>query len=297
MNPRPKLPLDIHFDTETGDPDDLCTLLLLIAHPEYRLRSVSVTPGTNEQVGMIKSVLQRCGVGHIPVGSAVPGYDKNCVSKFYYDWLGLFEGMPPDLDSSSLLLQSLQKWPELTLVTGAPLKGFKNLSETLPIHRWVAQGGFAGDRVVPVEFRLDKFAGMDTCPTYNFNGDVQTAFKLLQNPNIGERILVSKNVCHGMVYDRTFHQEMLKMKGIHPAWELLLRGMGIYLERHEGGKKFHDPLAAAVAALPDICTFREVTLYRKGGGWGSEPSQGSGTWISIAADREKLIRFLTGAGQ
>lgn len=293
MNHHPKLPLDVHFDTETGDPDDLCTLLLLIAHPAYGLRSVSVTPGTNEQVGMLKSVLERCGVGEIPVASAVPGYDKNCVSKFYYDWLGNFAPRTPDMDASSLLLQSLAQWPELTLLTGAPLKGFKSLSESQPIHRWVAQGGFAGDRVVPEEFRLEKFTGMNTCPTYNFNGDVQTAFKLLQNPNIGERILVSKNVCHGMVYDQAFHHEMLKMKGKSPAWDLLIRGMDIYLERHAGGKKFHDPLAAAVAAQPDICEFREVSLYRSGGGWGSELTENSRTWITISADRAKLIRFLT----
>jgi hypothetical protein len=294
MKPFPRQPIDIHFDTETGDPDDLCTLLLLLAHPAYRLRSVSVTPGTDEQVGMLKSVLARCGASDIPVGSAVPGHDKRCVSKFYYDWLGTFESQPPDMGSTSLVMQSLATWPELTLLTGAPLKGLRGLSETQPIHRWVAQGGFAGDKVVPAEFRLEKFAGKDTCPTYNFNGDVQTAFKLLQNPNIGERILVSKNVCHGMVYDMAFHQAISVLQGTHPAWDLLLKGMEIYLERHEGGKKFHDPLAAAVAAQPDICTFREVKLYRVGGGWGSELSRGSGTWISVSADRARLIAFLVG---
>lgn len=285
------LPLDVHFDTETGDPDDLCTLLILLAHPAYRLRSVSVTPGTDEQVGMLKHVLARCGAPPIPVGSALPSYDKRCVGKFYYDWLGAFEPAKPDLPSSELILQSLAAWPALTLLTGAPLKGLAGLAADQPMPRWVAQGGFAGDQVVPLPYRLAKFAGMDTCPTYNFNGDVQTAFKMLANPHIGERLLVSKNVCHGMIYDQAFHDELQVLQGRHPAWDLLLSGMQLYLERHPDGKKFHDPLAAAVAAQPDICEFREVELYRVKGGWGSKLADGSKTWISVHADRAKLIAF------
>src|SRR5687767_6333246 len=104
MNLTPNQPLDVHFDTETGDPDDLCTLLILLAHPAYHLRSVSVTPGTDEQVGMLKYVLALAGSSHILVGSAVPGYDKNCVSKFYYNWLGNFRPAKPDAPSSELVL-------------------------------------------------------------------------------------------------------------------------------------------------------------------------------------------------
>ncbi len=62
-------------------------------------------------------------------------------------------------------MDSLQRFPDLTLLTGAPLKGLRELPEDVHISRWVAQGGFAGDRVVPEAYRLEKFAGMDTCPT------------------------------------------------------------------------------------------------------------------------------------
>ncbi len=125
---------------------------------------------------------------------------------------------------------------------------------------------------------------------------MQTAFKLLHNPNIGTRILVSKNVCHGMIYDHAFHAEMLALAGRNDAWDLLLKGMALYLERHSSGKKFHDPLAAAVAAVPSICQFREVQLYRSKGGWGSELAEGSQTWISVHADRAPLIAFLVSVG-
>ena len=293
MNHHPNLPLDIHFDTETGDPDDLCTLLILIAHPAYRLRSVSVTPGTDEQVGMIRYVLDACGLPDIPIGSAAPGYDKNCVGRFYRDWLGDFPHAKPDSPTAEVLLDSLRQWPDLTLLTGAPLKGLRPLAPDQPISRWVAQGGFAGDNVVPEQHRLEKFAGMVTCPTYNFNGAPEAALQLLANPNIGERLLISKNVCHGMIYDADFHERMQVLGGRHQAWDMLLLGMTLYLDKHSEGKKFHDPLAAAAAAQPDICTFKEVRLFRQRGGWGSELAEGTRTWISVSADRERLISFLT----
>lgn len=294
MIEQPNLPIDVHWDMETGDPDDLCTLLILIAHPAYRLRSVSVTPGTDEQVGMVKHVLHACGVPEVPVAGAVPGHEKRCVGEFYRRWLPGFQDAKPDFQTADLLHHSLSQWTALTLLTGAPLKGLRNLPADLPISRWVAQGGFAGDNVVPEAHRLEKFAGMLTCPTYNFNGAPETALMLLDKPNIGERLLVSKNVCHGMIYDQDFHARMRVLRGRHMAWDLLLRGMELYLGKNAEGKKFHDPLAAAAAAQPGICMFREVRLFRQRGGWGSELAPGTRTWISVSADRERLIAFLTG---
>jgi len=37
---------EIIFDMETGDPDDLFTLILLCGHPKVNLLGVSITPGT-----------------------------------------------------------------------------------------------------------------------------------------------------------------------------------------------------------------------------------------------------------
>jgi hypothetical protein len=47
------------------------------------------------------------------------------------------------------------------------------------IERWVAQGGFAGDNIVPPEYRLKKFEGKIYCPTFNFGGDSKAATEVI----------------------------------------------------------------------------------------------------------------------
>jgi hypothetical protein len=58
-------------------------------------------------------------------------------------------------------------------------------------------GGFAGDSVVPEEFRLEKFKGMEVCRSANF-GNISTVSKLLHSKNIQKKTLIAKNVCHGL---------------------------------------------------------------------------------------------------
>lgn len=299
MNKQPQpvlLPVQVHFDMETGDPDDACTLLILLAHPAYQLQSVTVTPGTDEQVGMVKKILAIAGQPHIPVGSPSPGYENRCVGRFYHNWLGEIPQIRPDGQAAEIIQETLRKSPDTQLLTGAPLKSYRSIAETVQATRWVAQGGFAGDNIVPEQHRLEKFAGQLTCATYNFNGDPITAEAMLANQGIREKLLVSKNVCHGMVYDQEFHRQMNVLQGTHPAWDLMLKGMEQYLDNKPQGKKFHDPLAAAVLACPQICTFEQVEMYRSRGQWGARPSEKSNTWISIAADRAAFIGFLTEKG-
>ncbi|HAS45935.1 MAG TPA: nucleoside hydrolase [Microscillaceae bacterium] len=280
--------MNVLFDMETGDPDDAVTLCFLIAHPAVSLRAVTVTPGTDEQIGLVRHILKVTEHSDIPVGSYRPNYDKNCVSIYYRRWLGNFESASPDDEGHKIIRQTLDEYPDLTLITGAPLTNFGSLEVSQPIHRWVAQGGFAGDNVVPPQYRLPKFNGLLFCPTYNFNGGPKQALKMLNEVPINERLLVSKNVCHGVVYDLDFHKLLATQQHIHPGYELIYKGMELYLAKNRAGKKFHDPLAACIAIDPSICLFKEVKLLRKGGKWGSEPAEGTNTFISIYADQDKF---------
>ncbi|OJJ17788.1 nucleoside hydrolase [marine bacterium AO1-C] len=280
--------MNVLFDMETGDPDDAVTLCFLIAHPAISLRAVTVTPGTDEQIGLVHHILKTTKHTDIPVGSYRPNYDKNCVSIYYRRWLGNFESTSPDDEGYKIISQTLDEYPDLTIITGAPLTNFGSLEVKQPIHRWIAQGGFAGDNVVPPQYRLPKFNGLLFCPTYNFNGGPKQALKMLNDVPIKERILVSKNVCHGVVYDQDFHKLLATQKHLHPGYELIYKGMELYLSKNRAGKKFHDPLAACVALDQSICIFKEVKLLRKGGKWGSEPNEGTNTFISIYADQDKF---------
>ncbi|WP_434421721.1 hypothetical protein [Nannocystis pusilla] len=50
--------IDVVWDMETGDPDDFLTLLLLLGHPQVNLKAVAVTPGTPDQVGVVRRALE-----------------------------------------------------------------------------------------------------------------------------------------------------------------------------------------------------------------------------------------------
>ena len=111
---------------------------------------------------------------------------------------------------------------------------------------WIAQGGFAGDNVVPKENRLSKFDGKKFCPTWNFGGNIRAAQYLLLdkycNNVFDKRYLVSKNVCHGVYYNQQFHEKMDEYKNRHPALRIIYDEMENYMTKRKDGKKFHDVL-------------------------------------------------------
>lgn len=283
----------IVFDMETSDPDDVFTLCALATHPWARLVGVTVMPGSDEQVGVVRHVLGRLGVD-VPIGAHRPGGAGKAVSAFHRTWLGEVPPREPDDEAWRLLLDAFTAG-EPTLLTGAPLKNPGALLEAEPdvrIARWVAQGGFAGDSVVPPEHRLAKFAGRETCPTFNFNGAPRAALGLLASPHVRARTLVSKNVCHGVVYDGAMHAA-LSARRLTPGLALVREGMEVYLATRGRGKAFHDPLAAAVALDESVCAFREVEVYRERGEWGARPATGTGTRISVSVDHARFLDVLT----
>lgn len=283
---------DIILDMETADPDDVMTLCLAAQHSQINLVAVTVTPGTNEQIGLVKHILNIIGL-NIPVGSYRIGYEKQCVSHFHNKWIGKFEEKTPDNEGYKVIQDTVAKFPDVTLLTGAPLKNMSTITDTIMLSRWVGQGGFAGDNIVPIEYRLPKFDGRITCPTFNFNGDPTTATNMLAAKNILKKYLVSKNVCHGIVYDQEMHEQFAEHKNKSAGLSIVYKGMDLYLKKKPLGKKFHDPLALAVAIDTSVCEFAEVKMYRKKGEWGANPSQDSNTFISINANKQKMINILT----
>lgn len=289
--------IDVIWDMETGDPDDFLTLLLLLGHPDVNLKAVTITPGTPDQVGLVRAALAWFG-RDIPVGAYNINHDKRCVSWWHYKVYG---EIPPSVEAKPAAQVLLEYCDEkTTLVTGAPLKNLGAaiaLAEAeghdFQVGRLVAQGGFAGEGVVAREKQLPKFSGMVTCPTYNLNGDPKSALAALNYPGIDTRRFVSKNVCHGVIYELTMHEHVRTVKDKSQSLALIYQGMDAYLSKRPTGKKFHDPLAACCAIDESIGTWAEVELYRKGGKWGARLAPGSGTWIITDYDHDKFVATLT----
>jgi pyrimidine-specific ribonucleoside hydrolase len=289
--------IDLVWDMETQDPDDFLTLLLLLGHPAVRLKAVTVTPGSPQQVGLVRRALAWFD-RDLPVGAYDLDHPKPCISPWHYAAYGL---APPSRDAEPGPEVLLRRCDETTtLLTGAPLKNLgaalrlaEQEGRTFRLGRWVAQGGFAGAGVVPPERQLEQFRGKATCPTYNLNGDPKAALAALAAPGIAVRRLVSKNVCHGVRYDRQMHSRFEALKGRSRSLGLIWQGMDVYLSKEPEGKKFHDPLAACCAIDEAVGTWAEVELYREKGEWGARPSPGSGTWIITGYDPERFVSTLT----
>lgn len=278
----------LHLDMETNDPDDAMVLAIAATHPRVHLVSVSVTPGGRDQVGLVQHILRLLGKNIIPIGAKELHRTKPSVSGFHQKWLGSWQEADPDGEGCDVIAASVKSHPDLTLLTGAPLSNPGRALERYPelkISRWVGQGGFAGDSVVPEKYRLEAFKGHDFFATFNLNGDVKAAERLLSSDQIVVRYLASKNVCHGVRWDREMQKRAESVQGTE-GFRLVRDGMALYLNKNDhDGKKLHDPVALSVAIQPNICSFAEVLVYRRHGLWGSRISPGSRTWISVGIDK------------
>jgi inosine-uridine nucleoside N-ribohydrolase len=280
------------FDMETRDPDDVLALCLLAGHPRVRLAAVTVNPGTPAQLGVVRHVLGRLD-NDAPVGARVAGSDRDVVSPFHTEWLGALPPAEPDAVAHELLAGVLDD--DTTLITGAPLHNLRLLLTRHPgaeVRRWVAQGGFAGDNVVPPGLRLPKFAGATTQESYNFGHDAKAALLALGSPRVHERLLVAKNVTHGVAWDPALQARLKARDDLTAGARLAVQAMDVYLRGRPEGKLLHDPLAAAAALDPEAFRWVAVDVFREHGRWGARPSTSPRTRVSVAVDAERALATL-----
>ena len=111
--------IDLVWDMETKDPDDFLALLLLLGHPAVRLKAVTVTPGSPQQVGLVRRALAWFG-RDLPVGAYNLDHPKECVSPWHYEAYGPAEPSRDAEPGAEVLLRCCDE--NTTLLTGAPLK-------------------------------------------------------------------------------------------------------------------------------------------------------------------------------
>jgi inosine-uridine nucleoside N-ribohydrolase len=288
--------LQVVFDMETGDPDDFITLLFLLGHPLVHLKAVTIVPGTPDQIGFIRYTIGRFGRSDLPIGvfniDAKPALSKFHL-KIYAD--AIINESREALDGSDVLLSHCDE--QTILICGGPLKNVAKAIQTghFKLGRLVAQGGFAGDNIIPEEKRLTKFNGRITCPTFNLAADMKSAKIVLDYNGIKEKYFVSKNVCHGVVYTKETHKQLEKVKDKSQSLEEMYHVMSVYLNKSgKNGKAFHDPLTACCAIDLSIGQWKDVMLYMddKTKEWGSMINENPNVKIIVDYDQEKFLATL-----
>jgi pyrimidine-specific ribonucleoside hydrolase len=253
----------ILLDTETGDPDDILVIAYLA---DKGLSGVTMNPGTDEQVGLVRSVLRELGLD-IPVGANRVVKENSCVSDFYPK-IYSYKPETPDYTSKDLISKQLEEGAKI-LTCGLP----KNI-DGISLKEWWAQGGFAGDSVMGSRVILDKFKGLETCQSFNFSNR-----RLIERciANSKQRHFISKNICHGAIFDKTKSAK-------NPV---IRRIMDIYLQKHDG-KAFHDLLAAWAMINPEHVQWEEVEIYYEQNKVGSRLCKATNTFISVDYDADKF---------
>lgn len=296
--------IPVVFDMETGDPDDILSLYLLLGHPRVNLKAVTVHPGSPDQIGLIQEIIADMkGDASIPVGYHNIAHKKKCVSAWYTK--NKFSVIPSTkaVPAGPLLLDVVTS--DTVVITGGPLT---NLASAIDLaaeqgrqfcpRKIVVQGGFAGCNVVAPEDILKKFQGMESQPTYNLNGNIKAAKTVLSLANV-PKYFVSKNVCHRITYGVKLAERCLSSTAYHVQRLVQL------LEHYQGReKKLHDPFAVCCALSPDIVKWRQVTLScikeAKGYAWRSDAvddvtsNSDHNTWVSVGIqDYELFVQTLT----
>lgn len=283
--------MNVHFDMETGDPDDSLALCVLATHPRVHLTGVTIHPGGADQVSMVKHILTLLGRSDVPVGSNGASSDKSRVSAFHQGFFGEAPPMEADCSATEALRRSSEQGS--LLVTGAALTNVYKalLFADVPLFsEMVIQGGFAGDNVVPPEARIAKFDGRVTCPTYNLNGNPTASRYILETTRVRFASLVSKNVCHAAV---AMPEDLEGIPSSHEGFELLRRAVDRFARR--GRKALHDLVAVALALDPGAAQWVEGRPYRQKGEWGFEAEPGSPRRITIGLDFPRCLRVLSGS--
>jgi pyrimidine-specific ribonucleoside hydrolase len=245
---------NIIFDMETGDPDDLITLLMLLINPHVNLKAVTCYEGSPTQIGLIKHVTSLSGKDIPVAGWNTPEKE---LSSYYSDVVGSWSSIQSTLTPVQLLLNKLTEDTEL--LTGAPLTNisqYLNNSSDSIIVKMTTQGGYLGN-LVPENKRLEKFKNRKEIRTYNLTNDTDAFNTVNYSTQIKDLTYVTKDLCHGFLYTREIH-ESINFKN-DPISQLLKKALAYYSDK-KVAKAMHDPLAMLFMLYPEIGTRKPINM-------------------------------------
>lgn len=248
--------MDIIFDMETGDPDDLITLLLLLINPNVNLKGITCYKGSTLQIGLIQHVLN-LAEKEIPVGGWNTEEPKE-LSPYYKDVVGIWKSQKAVYTPVEIFKKTISE--ETRVLTGAPLTNLKIVLEKLPnlkINNMVTQGGYLGGLVKEL---LPKFNNIKEIRTYNLTSDIDAFTSVNFSNRIESLTYVTKDICHDFMYTPEIHKR-LKF-GNNPIGQLLNSCLSKYALTGKN-KAMHDPLAMLIMLYPEIAVSKQIEMnYR-----------------------------------
>lgn len=237
---------NVIFDMETGDPDDLITLLMLLNNPDINLKAVTCYEGSPVQIGLIEHVINLSGK-NIPVAGW--NSENKELNNYYAQVVGTWKPSNSKITPVELLTKELTE--DTYLLTGAPLTNIAAFLKENPhriIERMTTQGGYLGD-LVPEEKRLEKFKNRKSIRTYNLTNDTDAFNTINYSSQIVDLTYVTKDLCHGFLYLPEIH-ENIDFKNDDVS-QLLKKALGFYASK-KVAKAMHDPLAMLFMLYPEI---------------------------------------------
>ncbi len=289
--------IPIVMELETGDPDDILAFLFMLKHPRVDLKGVVMSPGTPDQIGLIKHLLHIYQRPDIPIGAFNLDHPKPTVSNWYRKTFGEFENSREAVNGANLILSTCT--PDTVMLCCGPMRNLGKAIELadqdhsrFTLKKVFIQGGFAGKNVVPEAHILEKFKGKEMIHSWNLDAAQSDSLRVLNSSRCQEIRMVSKNVCHGIQWD-TGLSEQLKDQGTDMIQRI--DGIMTHYRNHKGTPKIiHDIVAASCVLTPNICDWAQISVrHQRKSGWGASPSASSNTFISIAFHSEAFVRTLS----
>jgi pyrimidine-specific ribonucleoside hydrolase len=290
-------PMPVVMELETGDPDDILALLFLLEHPKARVKAIVMSPGSPDQIGLIKHLLKKYDHADIPVGAFNLDHGKKTVSPWYTHTFGQFEDSREARPGFELILEHCTA--DTTMLCCGPMR---NLGKAIQISdeagsnftlkKVVIQGGFAGNNIIPETDVLAKFKDKKMVPSWNLDAAQKDTLRVLKSPRCEEIRMVSKNVCHAVSWDEAL-SEKISTSGL-PLVKDIDNIMTRYREKKGHPKIIHDIVAAACALDSDVCNWTNVHIdHQRKAGWGASLAIGSNTFIVTHFHPEPFINTLT----
>lgn len=245
--------MDIIFDMETGDPDDLITLIMLLLNPDANLKAVTCYQGSPLQIGMIKHVLKIANKD-IPVGGWNPD-EPSEISPFYQKVIGKWNYEKAEFTPVEVFQDNCTK--DTYVLTGAPLTNLQfvlHKLRDLEISNMVTQGGYLGSMVKET---LPKFKDIKEIRTYNLSTDINAFSAVNTSIRIKQQTYVTKDLCHGFMYTPEIHS---KIKFGNSPLEKLLQKCFEHYALAGKSKAMHDPLAMLYMLYPEIGEKKQVEI-------------------------------------